>query len=153
MQLASHEGGTKVDMLEYLKLAQDLEMYGLAFYPVNEKGSDILIGIDCLGINFYRPEDKDNPEYSIPFSEVRKVKASDKELAIKFVADKGIKPTKVRGKLPNSTKKIKACIDGNMELCMQRHPSFRVLYGQSCVIGPWAIGQAGAGCYFWAALS
>ena len=123
--MASHEGGTRADMLEYLKLAQDLETYGIAFYPVlNEKGSEIIIGIDCLGINFYRPEDKANPEYSIPYSEIRKIKASDKELAIKFV---GIKPTKVRPKLPKSTKKIKACIDGNMDLCMQRHPSFRVL--------------------------
>ena len=108
-------------MLEYLKLAQDLETYGIAFFPViNEKCSEVLIGIDCLGINFYRPEDKNNPEYSIPFSEVRKVKASDKELTIKFVADKDMKPTKVRGKLPNSTKKIMACIDGNMELYKQR---------------------------------
>ena len=115
--MSSHEGGTRADMLEYIKLAQDLETYGIAYYPViNKKGSEVLIGIDCLGINFYRPEDKNNPEYSLPFSEVRKVKASDKELTIKFVADKDIKPTKVRGKLPNSTKKINACIDGNMEL-------------------------------------
>ena len=123
--MASHEGGTRADMLEYLKLAQDLETYGIAYYPViDKKGSEILIGIDCLGINFYRPEDKNNPIDSIdsiiPFSEVRKVKASDKDLTIKSVGDV-FKPRKVRGKLPNSTKKIKACIDGYMELDMQRH--------------------------------
>ena len=31
--MASHEGGKREDMLEYLKLAQDLEMYGVTYYP------------------------------------------------------------------------------------------------------------------------
>ena len=114
--MASHKGGTKVDMLEYLKLAQDLEMYGIAYYPViNKKGKEVFIGIDCLSTYFYRPGEIIDPKTIIPHSQVHKVKATNKELTIKFMGDFP-KPIKVRGKLPNSTKKIEACIDGNMEL-------------------------------------
>ena len=41
-------------------------------------------------------------------------------LQTKFVASKNTKSHKVRGKVPNSTKKMKACADGNNEMYKRR---------------------------------
>ena len=38
----------------------------------------------------------------------------------KFVASKNTKSHKVKGKLPNSAKKMKACADGNNEMFKRR---------------------------------
>lgn len=55
-----HIGMVKEDaMLEYLKLAQNLEMYGVTYFEIkNKKGSSVLLGVTCLGLNVYAPEDK-----------------------------------------------------------------------------------------------
>jgi len=46
-------------MLEYLKIAQDLEMYGVNYSDIrNKKGSDLWLGVDALGINIYEKENK-----------------------------------------------------------------------------------------------
>ena len=62
-------------------------------------------------------EDKISPYITIPFSEIEKVKVSDKELTIKH---KGSKSIKFRGKMPKSAKRIMACIDGNIAMCRKR---------------------------------
>ena len=41
-------------------------------------------------------------------------------LQTKFVASKNTKSHKVKGKLPNSAKKMKACADGNNEMYKRR---------------------------------
>ena len=52
-------------MLEYLKVAQDLEMYGVNYFEIkNKKGTELLLGVDALGINVY--EKADMYEYTIP---------------------------------------------------------------------------------------
>ena len=46
-------------MLEYLKIAQDLEQYGVTYYDIkNKKGTELLLGIDALGINIYAKADR-----------------------------------------------------------------------------------------------
>jgi len=46
-------------MLEYLKIAEDLEMYGVNYFEIrNKKGSDLWLGVDALGINIYEKENK-----------------------------------------------------------------------------------------------
>ena len=46
-------------MLEYLKIAQDLEMYGVNYFEIkNKKGSELWLGVDALGLNIYEKEDK-----------------------------------------------------------------------------------------------
>ena len=169
-------------MLEYLKIAQNLETHGVNYYRVvNEKRSDIILGIDSLCIHLYRevqmhfaPEifkhficclrdpiltidrntslkqhiqyfnfrstiqlihlysadDKFEPRESFPWSEVAKVKATDKGLIIKLchegtLAGKETKSVKLLGKLPNSTKKMKACADGNHKMYKRRRMGFQ----------------------------
>lgn len=46
-------------MIEYLKIAQDLEMYGVNYFEIkNKKGSDLWLGVDALGVNIYEKNDK-----------------------------------------------------------------------------------------------
>lgn len=46
-------------MLEYLKIAQDLEMYGVNYFEIkNKKGTDLWLGVDALGLNIYEKDDK-----------------------------------------------------------------------------------------------
>lgn len=46
-------------MLEYLKIAQDLEMYGVNYFDIkNKKGTELWLGVDALGLNIYEKDDK-----------------------------------------------------------------------------------------------
>lgn len=46
-------------MTEYLKIAQDLEMYGINYFDIkNKKGTELWLGVDSLGINVYGKQDK-----------------------------------------------------------------------------------------------
>ena len=46
-------------MMEYLKIAQDLEMYGVNYFDIkNKRGTDLLLGVDALGLNVYEREDR-----------------------------------------------------------------------------------------------
>ncbi|TKS72617.1 Radixin ESP10 [Collichthys lucidus] len=55
-----HKGMLREDaMVEYLKIAQDLEMYGVNYFNIkNKKGSELWLGVDALGLNIYDKKDK-----------------------------------------------------------------------------------------------
>lgn len=55
-----HKGLDKEEaMLEYLKLVQNLEMYGVTYFEIkNKKGTETLLGVTSLGLNIYKVEDK-----------------------------------------------------------------------------------------------
>jgi hypothetical protein len=64
-------------MLEYLKLCQDLETYGITYFDVkNKKGTEVVLGIDALGINVYAKNNKLNPQINFPWSEIDRIKFS-----------------------------------------------------------------------------
>ena len=45
--------------MEYLKLAQDLEMYGVNYFQIkNKKGTELSLGVDALGLNIYEKDDQ-----------------------------------------------------------------------------------------------
>ncbi len=45
--------------IEYLKISQDLEMYGVNYFSIkNKKGSELWLGVDALGLNIYERSDK-----------------------------------------------------------------------------------------------
>ncbi|CAD5113435.1 DgyrCDS2603 [Dimorphilus gyrociliatus] len=71
-------------MMEYLKITQDLEMYGVNYFEIkNKKGSDLLLGVDALGLNIYEPNDKLIPRVGFPWSEIRNISFNDKKFIIK----------------------------------------------------------------------
>lgn len=46
-------------IMEYLKIAQDLEMYGVNYFEItNKKGTELYLGVDALGLNVYDRNDK-----------------------------------------------------------------------------------------------
>lgn len=46
-------------MMEYLKIAQDLEMYGVNYFEIrNKKNTELWLGVDALGLNIYEKDDK-----------------------------------------------------------------------------------------------
>ena len=46
-------------VLEYLKVAQDLEMYGVNFFKIkNRKSTDLWLSVDSLGLNIYVNADR-----------------------------------------------------------------------------------------------
>ncbi|BHF74518.1 hypothetical protein SprV_0501760400 [Sparganum proliferum] len=46
-------------MLFYLQLAQDLEAFGAEYFEIrNRRGTDLLLGIDAIGLAVYKPPDK-----------------------------------------------------------------------------------------------
>ncbi|KAJ3639093.1 hypothetical protein Zmor_004253 [Zophobas morio] len=80
-----HKGLDEEDaMMEYLKLTQNLEMYGVSFFKIrNRKGTDLLLGVTALGIDIYKPEDKLNPQISFPWAEIKNLKFKDRKFIIK----------------------------------------------------------------------
>ena len=76
-------------MMEYLKIAQDLEMYGVNYFSIkNKKGTDLWLGVDALGLNVYEQEDKLTPKIGFPWSEIRNISFNDKKFVIKPIDKK-----------------------------------------------------------------
>jgi hypothetical protein len=76
-------------MLEYLKIAQDLEMYGVNYFEIkNKKGTDLWLGVDALGLNVYEHEDRLTPKIGFPWSEIRNISFNDKKFVIKPIDKK-----------------------------------------------------------------
>ncbi|PIK46205.1 putative merlin [Apostichopus japonicus] len=67
--------------MEYLKVAQDLEMYGVNYFDIkNEKGTDLLLGVDSMGLNVYEKDNRLIPKISFPWSEIRHVSFRDRKV-------------------------------------------------------------------------
>ena len=71
-------------MMEYLKIAQDLEMYGVNYYDIkNKKGTELWLGVGARGLNIYKKDDKLTPNTVFPWSEIRNVSFCNKKFFIK----------------------------------------------------------------------
>lgn len=84
---ADHRGMSRDEAeMEYLKIAQDLDMYGVNYFPIsNKKDTDLWLGVTALGLNMYEKENKLTPKTSFPWSEIRHVSFDDKKFTIKPV--------------------------------------------------------------------
>lgn len=87
---ADHRGMTRDEAeMEYLKIAQDLDMYGVNYFRIsNKKETDLWLGVTALGLNIYEKNNKLCPRISFPWSEIRNISFDDKKFNIKPV-DKG----------------------------------------------------------------
>jgi len=75
--------------MEYLKIAQDLEMYGVNYFSIkNKRGTDLWLGVDALGLNVYEKEDQLTPKIGFPWSEIRNISFNDKKFIIKPIDKK-----------------------------------------------------------------
>ncbi|XP_050956870.1 merlin-like [Labeo rohita] len=118
---AEHRGRTRDEAeMEYLKIAQDLEMYGVNYFSIrNKKGTSLLLGVDALGLHIYDPNNKLTPKISFPWNEIRNISYSDKEFAIKPL-DKRADVFKFNSSKLRVNKLILQLCIGNHDLFMRR---------------------------------
>nr|NP_727292.1 moesin, isoform C [Drosophila melanogaster]AAF46418.1 moesin, isoform C [Drosophila melanogaster] len=107
-------------MMEYLKIAQDLEMYGVNYFEIrNKKGTDLWLGVDALGLNIYEQDDRLTPKIGFPWSEIRNISFSEKKFIIKPI-DKKAPDFMFFAPRVRINKRILALCMGNHELYMRR---------------------------------
>ncbi|XP_073410174.1 merlin isoform X1 [Dendrobates tinctorius] len=118
---AEHRGRTRDEAeMEYLKIAQDTEMYGVNYFLIrNKKGTELLLGVDALGLHIYDPENRLTPKTSFPWNEIRNISYSDKEFTIKPL-DKKIDVFKFNSSKLRVNKLILQLCIGNHDLFMRR---------------------------------
>uniref|UniRef100_A0A4W3HNB9 NF2, moesin-ezrin-radixin like (MERLIN) tumor suppressor n=1 Tax=Callorhinchus milii TaxID=7868 RepID=A0A4W3HNB9_CALMI len=118
---AEHRGRARDEAeMEYLKIAQDLEMYGVSYFSIrNKKGTNLMLGVDAFGLHIYDPENKLTPKISFPWNEIRNISYSDKEFAIKPL-DKKTEVFKFNSSKLRVNKLILQLCIGNHDLFMRR---------------------------------
>lgn len=118
---SEHTGMLKEEaMSEYLKIAQDLEMYGVNYFEIrNKKNTELWLGVDALGLNIYEKNDRLSPKIGFPWSEIRNISFNDKKFVIKPVDKKAPDFVFFAPRL-RINKRILALCMGNHELYMRR---------------------------------
>lgn len=116
-----HKGMLREDaMMEYLRIAQDLEMYGVNYFEIrNKKGTELWLGVDALGLNIYEKDDKLTPKIGFPWSEIRNISFNDRKFIIKPI-DKKAPDFVFFAPRVRINKRILALCMGNHELYMRR---------------------------------
>lgn len=104
---ADHRGMSRDEAeMEYLKIAQDLDMYGVNYFPIsvskqillflsyfvkyfrisqNKKETELWLGVTALGLNIYEKENKLQPKTTFTWAEIRHISFDDKKFIIKPV--------------------------------------------------------------------
>ncbi|XP_034432782.1 ezrin a isoform X1 [Hippoglossus hippoglossus] len=107
-------------MIEYLKITQDLEMYGVNYFDIkNKKNTDLWLGVDALGLNIYEKEDRLTPKIGFPWSEIRNISFNDKKFIIKPIDKKAPDFIFYAPRLQVNKRILQLCM-GNHELYMRR---------------------------------
>ena len=116
-----HRGMLREDaMMEYLKIAQDLEMYGVNYFDIkNKKGTELWLGVDALGLNIYEKDDKLTPKIGFPWSEIRNISFNDRKFVIKPIDTKAPNFVFFASRLRINKRILTLCM-GNHELYMRR---------------------------------
>merc|ERR1719264_2123011 len=118
---ADHRGMSRDEAeMEYLKIAQDLDMYGVNYFQIfNKKESDLWLGVTNLGLNIYEGDNKLSPKIMFPWSEIRNISFDDKKFIIKTVEKASPNFTFYSKKLRMNKLILDLCI-GNHDLFMRR---------------------------------
>lgn len=140
---AEHRGMLREDaMMEYLKIAQDLEMYGVNYFDIkNKKGTELWLGVDALGLNIYEKEDRLTPKIGFPWSEIRNISFNDRKFVIKPIDTKAPNFVFFAPRLRINKRILTLCM-GNHELYMRRRKPDTIEVSIWCRIkkgAPWLI--------------
>lgn len=107
-------------IMEYLKISQDLEMYGVSYFEImNKKKTELYLGVDALGLNIYEKKDMLTPKIGFPWSEIRNISFNDRKFVIKPI-DKKAPDFQFYVERLRINKRILALCMGNHELYMRR---------------------------------
>uniref|UniRef100_A0A2P2I5D8 Moesin/ezrin/radixin homolog 1 n=1 Tax=Hirondellea gigas TaxID=1518452 RepID=A0A2P2I5D8_9CRUS len=82
---SDHRGMTRDEAeMEYLKITQDLGMYGVNYFSItNKKGTQLWLGVTALGLNVYEHENKLEQKINFPWSDIRNISVDDKRFNIR----------------------------------------------------------------------
>uniref|UniRef100_A0AAY4DGM0 Merlin n=1 Tax=Denticeps clupeoides TaxID=299321 RepID=A0AAY4DGM0_9TELE len=119
---AEHRGIARDEAeMEYLKIAQDLDMYGVSYFSItqNKRDTELLLGVDAQGLHIYSPNSKLNPNKSFPWSGIRNISYSEKEFTIKPLEKKKDVFKFYSSQLRVNKLILQLCI-GNHDLFMRR---------------------------------
>ncbi|XP_074746438.1 merlin-like isoform X4 [Strix uralensis] len=119
---AEHRGIARDEAeMNYLKIAQDLEMYGVNYFPIaqNKNHTDLLLGVDAKGIHVYSINNRFSPNKSFEWSAIRNISYSEKELTIKPLDKKAEVFKFFSSQLKVNKLILQLCI-GNHDLFMRR---------------------------------
>ncbi|KAF7283520.1 ezrin/radixin/moesin family protein merlin [Rhynchophorus ferrugineus] len=118
---ADHRGMSRDEAeMEYLKIAQDLDMYGVNYFPIqNKKETDLWLGVTALGLNIYEKENKLQPKTTFTWSEIRHISFDDKKFIIKAVDKNSPNFVFISQKLRMNKLILDLCM-GNHDLFMRR---------------------------------
>uniref|UniRef100_A0A8B9P450 Merlin n=1 Tax=Apteryx owenii TaxID=8824 RepID=A0A8B9P450_APTOW len=118
---AEHRGIARDEAeMNYLKIAQDLEMYGVNYFPIQNKNhTDLLLGVDAKGIHIYSINNRFSPNKSFEWSAIRNISYSEKELTIKPLDKKAEVFKFFSSQLKVNKLILQLCI-GNHDLFMRR---------------------------------
>ncbi|XP_072834456.2 merlin isoform X1 [Pogona vitticeps] len=119
---ATHQGIARYEAeMNYLKIAQELEMYGVNYFPIAQKKNrtDFLLGVDAKGVHVYSINNRFSPDKSFEWSSIRNISYSEKELTIKPI-DKKAEVFKFFSSQPKVNKLIMQLFIGNHDLFMRR---------------------------------
>ncbi|CAB4070018.1 NF2 [Lepeophtheirus salmonis] len=118
---ADHKGMSRDEAeMEYLKIAQDLDMCGVNYFEIfNKKDSNLWLGVTNLGLNIYEADNKLSPKIMFPWSEIRNISFDDKKFIIKTVDKSAPNFTFYSKKLRMNKLILDLCI-GNHDLFMRR---------------------------------
>ncbi|KAL0267093.1 UNVERIFIED_CONTAM: hypothetical protein PYX00_009453 [Menopon gallinae] len=118
---ADHRGMSRDEAeMEYLKIAQDLDMYGVNYFPItNKKETELWLGVTALGLNVYERENKLAPNITFTWAEIRHISFDDKKFILKTV-DKTSPNFVFFSKKVRMNKLILDLCIGNHDLFMRR---------------------------------
>jgi merlin len=118
---ADHKGMSRDEAeMEYLKIAQDLDMFGVNYFPIrNKKNSELWLGITAVGLNIYEKENKLQPRTVFQWSEIKNISFDDKKFTIKPIDKQAPNFIFYSTKLRMNKLILDLCI-GNHELFMRR---------------------------------
>jgi moesin len=109
--------------IEYLRIAQDLDMYGIQYFEIaNKKGTPLWLGVHSWGLNVYLDSDRVTPKLGFPWTEIRNISYNDKKFKIKMI-DKNAPDFGFVSKRLKTNKRILALCIGNHQFYMHRRRS------------------------------
>lgn len=129
---AKHESmKSTVAKVEYLKIVETLQMYGIHYFPVfsGENGEDSCwLGLSSRGINMYRKMDITVPIYCIHFGDVKEIRCENTNIKIKIYNENEIWMTAEE----TIVSQIKELCEGNQKLFARRCKLQKSLSEQMC---------------------
>ncbi|XP_037038565.1 moesin/ezrin/radixin homolog 2 isoform X1 [Bradysia coprophila] len=116
-----HKGMSRDEAeMEYLKIAQDFDMYGVNYFPItNKKSTELWLGVTSMGLNIYEKSNKLLPRTTFQWSEIKHISFDDKKFTIRPIDTKSPNFVFYSQKLRINKMILDLCV-GNHDLFMRR---------------------------------